>query len=76
MRRTADDAPQRHTCKRTVARGPLSFARHAGMNKVSFQGRISHAARLRPGRYTLVITATNVAGKHSAAIRLNFAAVH
>ncbi|HUH80502.1 MAG TPA: fibronectin type III domain-containing protein [Solirubrobacteraceae bacterium] len=65
----------KHACKRTVTRGTLSFTGHAGKNKVSFQGRISHASRLKPGSYTLVITATNVAGQHSATTRLSFAVV-
>jgi hypothetical protein len=56
-----------------VNRDTLSFPGHAGQNKVSFQGRISHAARLKPGSYTLIITATNVAGQHSAPARLRFA---
>jgi CSLREA domain-containing protein len=62
----------KHTCKRTVTRGALSFAGHAGKNKVAFQGRISHAVRLKPGSYTLIITATNAAGQHSAPFRLGF----
>jgi len=62
----------KHACKRTVTRGTLSFTGHAGKNKVSFQGRISPAARLKPGSYTLVITATNVAEQHSAPNQLSF----
>jgi hypothetical protein len=63
---------RKHACKRTVTRGTLSVAGHAGKNKVAFQGRISHAARLKPGSYTLVITATNVAGQRSASKQLSF----
>jgi len=62
----------KHTCKRTVTRSTLTFAGHAGKNEVAFQGRISHAVRLKPDSYTLVITATNVAGQHSAPTRLSF----
>jgi hypothetical protein len=53
-------------CKRTVTAGTLSFTGHSGMNRVVFQGRISRANKLKPGRYTLVITATNTAGQTSA----------
>jgi hypothetical protein len=40
---------------------------------VHFQGRISPSKKLRPGRYTLVITATNTAGSTTA--RLKFTIV-
>jgi uncharacterized delta-60 repeat protein len=49
-------------CRRTVTKGTLSFTGHAGKNSFSFKGRISRSNLLRPGRYTLVITATNSAG--------------
>ena len=65
----------RHACKRTVTPGVLSFAAHAGSNKVSFQGRLSHSKKLRPGTYTLVITATNSAGQRSAPRSLTFTIV-
>ncbi len=61
-----------HACKRTVIRGVLSFTGHDGTNKVSFQGRISHSKKLPPGTYTLVITATNATGQHSAREQLTF----
>lgn len=51
-----------HACKRTVTQGTLSLAGHSGANKVSFQGRLSRSQKLQPGRYTLLITATNSAG--------------
>ena len=53
----------RQVCSRTVLTGALSFAGHRGMNKVGFQGLVSHV-KLRPGRYTLMIAATNAAGQH------------
>ena len=49
-------------CTRTATAGTLSFTGHSGTNKVAFQGRISPVEKLEPGRYTLVITATNSAG--------------
>ena len=62
-------------CKRTAAVGTLTFAGHSGANKVAFQGRISPVKKLRPGLYTLVITATNSAGVHSAPTSLSFTIV-
>jgi hypothetical protein len=61
----------RRACKRTVTLGVLSFAGHAGKNQVRFQGRLSPSNKLRPGSYTLEITATNAAG-HSPAKTLKF----
>ena len=49
-------------CRRTVSAGTLPFAGHSGVNKVSFQGRLSRSKRLAPGRYTLTITASNATG--------------
>jgi len=57
---------------RTVTAGGLTFPGHSGTNKVKFQGRISAAKKLKPGRYTLAITATDSAGAHSAPRSLNF----
>jgi CSLREA domain-containing protein len=62
-------------CQRTVTRGRLSFAGHSGTNRVSFQGRISRTKKLKPGRYTLTITATNTTGQHSSAKTLRFTIV-
>jgi hypothetical protein len=47
-----------------------------GTNKVSFQGCISPAKRLVPGKYTLAIIATNAAGQRSNANSLRFAIVN
>jgi hypothetical protein len=46
-------------------RGSLSFAGHAGTNRVRFQGRVSRAKRLKAGSYTVTITATDSAGNRS-----------
>jgi hypothetical protein len=62
----------RRACVRTVTRGTLSFAGRGGANRVSFQGRLSRARRLAPGRYTLVVIAANAAGRRSGAQRLSF----
>lgn len=57
-------------CTRTLARGSLSFAAHAGANRIFFQGRLSASRRLRPGTYTVLIVATNAAGQRSSTSRL------
>ena len=65
----------KHACKRTVTRGAVSLVAHAGTNKALFQGRISHALKLKPGAYVVVITATNSAGQRSVPARLSFTVV-
>jgi hypothetical protein len=62
------------TCKPVIA-GTLSFAGYAGKNTVSFQGRISHSSKLKPGKYTLLITATNAAHQRSNTKALTFTIV-
>jgi hypothetical protein len=62
-------------CRRTVTAGGLTFPGHSGTNTVAFQGRISPVKKLEPGRYTLVITATNTAGTRSAPQSLSFTIV-
>ncbi len=60
---------------RTVTAGGLTFTGHSGTNRVKFQGRVSSTKKLKPGRYTLVITATDSAGVHSAPRSLSFTIV-
>jgi hypothetical protein len=55
-----------------IRAGSLSFAAHAGVNKIRFQGRLSRRRRLKPGSYTVVITARNAAGMRSAPSSLRF----
>jgi hypothetical protein len=57
-----------------VTAGTLSFTGHTGTDKIIFQGRLSRTKKLKPGRYTLVIEATNSTG-HSAPARLTFTIV-
>lgn len=52
--------------------GALTFAAHSGANKLRFLGRISKMRKLRPGRYTVTVTATNAAGKQSKPQSLSF----
>jgi len=60
---------------RTVTAGRLTFAGHNGTNKVAFQGRVSAKKKLKPGHYTLVITAADSAGTRSAPKSLSFTIV-
>jgi FG-GAP repeat len=65
-----------HTCVRHVRVATLSFAGHRGTNRFSFSGRVSPAKTLNAGRYTLVITATNVARQRSAPRSISFTIVN
>jgi DNA-binding beta-propeller fold protein YncE len=65
----------RKPCRRTVLAGGLALKGHAGTNRVRFQGRLSQSKRLRPGAYTLTITATDAAGARSAPVTLRFTIV-
>jgi predicted outer membrane repeat protein len=57
-------------CKPTVAVGALAFNNvRAGQHKLSFQGRLKGRRKLRPGRYTLTITASNSTGRVSRSIK-------
>jgi hypothetical protein len=66
---------QRKSCSYAVTRGTLSFTGQDGTNSVLFMGRVSHTEKLKPGRYALVITATNTAGQKSAPQKLSFTIV-
>jgi YVTN family beta-propeller protein len=66
---------QKPSCKRTLIQGTLAFTGHAGLNGISFQGRISRTKKLKPGAYTLAITATNTAAQHSTTKTLSFTIV-
>jgi hypothetical protein len=63
------------SCKRTVTAGTFSFSAHPGVNTVSFAGRIPGSKKLKPGRYTLTITASNSQGARSAPKTLTFTIV-
>jgi hypothetical protein len=59
-------------CTRLVVAGTLAFNGHAGGDAVAFAGRISASRRLRLGRYTLSITASDTAGRKSNPATLRF----
>ena len=65
----------KRACKRTVTSGTITFTGHAGTDRVLFDGRISRSRKLKPGSYTLTITATNSAGQHSTPHTLTFTIV-
>ena len=60
-------------CTRSVTRGTLSLAGHAGQNSVRFFGWV-RGKKLKPGKYTLVITATTP-GAGSSSKKLKFTIV-
>jgi len=62
---------KRKRCTRTVIAGALTFSAHVGTNKVRFEGLISKHKKLKPGSYTLLVTAT-ASGKHSTTRMLHF----
>ncbi len=65
-------AAGRTACTRGVGHGLFAFPAHAGTNKVAFDGLLSPAAKLRPGRYTVALTATDNGGRSAAPQSLNF----
>ncbi len=56
---------------RRVSRGTVTFAGRAGVTSISFRGRTS-TGKLKPGKYTVVITAKNAAGHRSRPTSLRF----
>jgi hypothetical protein len=62
-------------CKLVVTKTTPAMSAHAGVDRISFQGRISPTATLKPGRYTLVVTATNAAGQRARSSALTFTIV-
>jgi hypothetical protein len=50
----------------------VSLTAHSGADKIAFEGRVSPTHRLRPGRYTVTITATNANGATSKPQSLRF----
>ena len=58
-------------CIRTRVAGTLRFTARQGPIRVHFEGRVSPTRRLKPGRYTLTITAA-AAGKRTTSRPLSF----
>jgi 6-phosphogluconolactonase (cycloisomerase 2 family) len=61
--------------KRHRAAFTLTVRGHQGVNRIRFTGRVSRIKKLEPGRYTLVITATNATGERSTRRSLRFTIV-
>jgi hypothetical protein len=64
----------RRACTRSITAGAFSFTAGAGAHHVGFRGWVSKHKELKPGRYTLVITATYGGGQKATA-RLRFTIV-
>jgi hypothetical protein len=62
-------------CKRTLSAGVLSVNGKQGANSVVFQGKLTKRKKLKPGKYTLVITATSSDGLASKPVKLKFTIV-
>lgn len=62
----------RAMCMRSVSRGTLTLAGHAGSNKVFFDGRVSGSQKLALGSYTVTVSAVNSAGQRTGPQRLSF----
>jgi hypothetical protein len=62
-------------CRRTVIAGSLVLAGHTGLNKMSFQGRLSNATTLKPGTYRVSVTVRDSRGVKAASQPLSFTIV-
>ena len=62
-------------CARTVGFGSFTVAAQTGAHKVRFAGRISPSKKLRPGTYTVTVTATGSSGRRSTPHTLSFTIV-
>ena len=70
VKQTKHNTKQRR-CPLSVSAGTLTFTGHAGANRVKFAGRISNRVKLKPGSYTLAISAT-ASKKTSTTHKLTF----
>ena len=62
--KTRRNAGKAH-CTRVLSDGSLRFQVPAGASNLRFEGRISATRKLKPGRYTVQVTATSTSGKTS-----------
>ncbi len=65
---------KKHACRRTVTVGVLTLTGSAGSDRVRFEGRLSATKRLKPGHYTLMLSAF-ADGLSSAARTVHFTIV-
>ena len=61
----------KHACRRTLTLGVITLAGHAGADRVRFEGLLSTRKKLKPGRYTLQLSASD-GGLTSSAHSLTF----
>lgn len=61
--------------KCTLVAGAITLAGHAGVNTVTFQGRVSPGKKLAAGSYTLVVTAVGANGQASKPQTIKFTIV-
>lgn len=66
---TLETAPR---CNRTTTQGSLSFVAKPGRNEHRFTGALPRTKPLRPGSYTLTMTATNTIGDTKKPAGLHF----
>ncbi len=66
---------RRKACTRSVPRGSLSFRVGAGLQSLSFQGRLTRTSKLKPGTYALTITATDAASQRATKTLRSFTIV-
>ncbi len=62
-------------CTRSVPSGALSFSVGAGQHRLFFQGRLTRARKLKPGTYTLTLTATDAARQRATKMTRSFTIV-
>jgi hypothetical protein len=62
-------------CTRQVLAGALTRPARKGANHIHFAGRLSQSRRLRPGSYTLTVSATDSAQRRSSSRSLSFTIV-
>lgn len=55
-----------------IAAGAVRLRGRSGLNRTRFQGRLSRTTRLRAGRYSVRVVATDAAGQTATARRLSF----
>ena len=63
-------------CTRTLTVATLRLSGHPGVDRVRFEGRVSHQKVLRPGRYTLLVVACTPSGARSPGQRVSFRIVN
>ena len=63
-------------CTRTLTVATLRLSGHPGVDRVRFEGRVSHKKVLRPGRYTLLVVAYTPSGARSPGQRVSFRIVN